>query len=46
MLDILTPEQDAHFTSRLSYPEVLQTRWFATSGTGSRFGNPSDIGSI
>jgi hypothetical protein len=23
-----------------------QTRWFATSGTGNRFGNPSDSGSI
>ena len=27
-------------------PQTLQTRWFATSGTGSRFGNPSDSGSI
>ena len=27
-------------------PQTLQTRWFATSGTGSRVGNPSDSGSI
>jgi hypothetical protein len=27
-------------------PQTLQTRWLATSGTGSRFGNPSDSGSI
>jgi hypothetical protein len=28
------------------FARTLQTRWFATSGTGSRFGNPSDSGSI
>ena len=27
-------------------PQTLQTRWFATSGTGMRLGNPSDSGSI
>jgi hypothetical protein len=27
-------------------PQTLQTRWFATSGIGSRFGNPSASGSI
>ena len=27
-------------------PQTLQTRWLATSGTGSRFRNPSDSGSI
>ena len=27
-------------------PQTLQTRWLATSGTGSRFGNSSDSGSI
>jgi len=27
-------------------PQMLQTRWFATSGTGMRLGNPSASGSI
>ena len=35
-----------HLSSSFLAPQTLQTRWSATSGTGNRFGNPSDRGSF
>jgi hypothetical protein len=41
-----TPLQKRPFEFIILAPQTLETRWFATSGTGNRFGNPSDSGSI